>query len=83
MKLFIGAFTKFRKPTATFVMSLSVFLSLRPHEKTQLPLNEFSLTLMSERYSKFFSRKYKIYNNLTRMTVTSHDDLCKFMITPR
>jgi hypothetical protein len=54
MELFTGAFAKLRKATTTFIMS--VCLSLRPRKRTQLPLSGFSLTLMSEHYSKLFWR---------------------------
>ena len=47
---FLYAFTKLRKATISFVMS--VRSSVRPHGTTRLPLDEFSWNLIFECFSK-------------------------------
>jgi hypothetical protein len=47
---FLGTFVKLPKATVSFVMS--VYPSVRPHDTTGLPVDEFSLNLIFEYLSK-------------------------------
>jgi hypothetical protein len=49
-KQFLCAFAKLLKRTASFIMSAR--LSVCPHEKSRLPLNDFSLNFMCEYFLK-------------------------------
>jgi len=51
--LFLGAFSKLRRATISFVISvrLSVCLSVHPHETTRLPMDRFSWNLVFHYFS--------------------------------
>jgi hypothetical protein len=59
---------------------LYVCPSVRPRGTTRLPLDGFLLNLISQYFSKIWSRKFEFHLNLTRMTGTSYEDLTTFMI---
>ena len=73
---FLGAFSKFRRATVTFVVSVC-----------QSAWNNSAAT--GRRFMKFdiwgffenLPRKIKFDENLTRITGTFYEDLCKFMLT--
>jgi hypothetical protein len=57
--IFLGAFANCEM-RLLYSSRLSIRLSLRPHGKTRLPLDEFSLNLIFEYLSKNLSRKFKV-----------------------
>ena len=68
----LGAFAKLRRAT----ISLN-----SPHGTIRLPLDGFSLNLISEHcFSINLSRKFKFHKNLTSLTGTLHKDLCTFVV---
>ena len=85
-QLFLGAFTRFRKATISFVMSLCVSVRLLacPSAWSNSALTE--RILMKFDISAFFEnlwRKFKFYLNLTRITGTLHEDQYTFLIICR
>jgi hypothetical protein len=72
----LGAFTKLRKATISFVMSAR--LSGRSHGTTRLPPDGFSLNLIFEDFFENLSRKFKFNSNRTIHTKTN-----TFLITSR
>jgi len=77
--MFLGAFVKFQKTTASFVMCV------RPSRTTRLPLDGFSWNLIFEYYSNIWE-KLIFRQSLTRTTDTVHVDkgelltLCRWII---
>jgi hypothetical protein len=74
--------------TISFFMSvclsvcLSVCSSVRPHGTTRLPLDEFSLNLIFEYFSKICGKNSSALK-CDKHNGTIHEDLCAFMITSR
>ena len=60
----------------TFVM-----LSVCPHGTTLLTMEGISWNLIFENFSKICRRKFKFHQNRTKITDTSHEDLCTFLIS--
>jgi hypothetical protein len=52
----------------------SAYVSVRPHGTNRLPLNGFSLNLVYDYFSRISRETFDW--NLTRMTVTLHEDFC-------
>ena len=59
---FLGTFANWRKATICFAMCIrqSVYLSVRPHGKTRLPLDGFLWNLILNIFRKHLSRKFKV-----------------------
>ena len=62
------------KATISFVMSVRPF---RPNGTTRLPLDGFSWNLIFWVFFENLSRKFKFHWNLTRITGSLHEDLCR------
>jgi hypothetical protein len=85
---FLGAFTKLRTATLSFV--LSVRTSIRPPARMKqlgFQQKDFHKILYFDIFSENLLRKFKFYLNLTRITGNLCEDLCTFVIfrciTPR
>ena len=74
----LGAFVKFRTATLSFVFSAR--RSVRPHGKSRLPLDGFSLDFIFE---DFFLNISSNWENLTIIVCSLHADLCTFVIISR
>jgi len=57
--------------------------SVRPHRTTRLPLDGFSWNWYLSIFFENLSRKFKFLYNMTKITVTLHEELCTPMITFR
>jgi hypothetical protein len=66
-------FGKLQKATISFVMPA------RQHGTTRFPLFRFSWNLVLEFYRKLL-RKFKMHKNVTRITCSLREYLCKYMI---
>ena len=82
LKLFLGAFTKLRRATVTYFMSVRPSIRL-PHGKTRFPVDEFSWNLIL--YFENPSRKFSLTRFdsvirliLTRITGTGLEDQYMF-----
>ena len=83
MILLLNVFTKLRKATISFTMS--VCLSIRPSAwnnsaPTKWIFIKFDIWLSFDTLS---TKKFKFHRNLTRITGTLHEDQYKFMIASR
>ena len=67
---------KLRLATIHLVMSVSLFVC--PHGITRLPQDPFSRNLI---FLENLSRKIKLFENLTRITGTLHEDWYTFIFT--
>jgi hypothetical protein len=74
---FLGAFTKMRKETIGFIMSVRPSICLQG--TPLLPLDGFSWNFIFEYFSKLW-RKVKFYENLTRIAGTLHEGHYTFLI---
>ena len=68
MQFFLGAITKLRKATISFVMSV------RPHATTRFPLHGLSWNFYIWRFFDNLSIQFKFHYNLKRITGTLHED---------
>ena len=75
---FLGAFAKFQKATVRFVKSFCP-----PSWNTSAPTGRIFMKCDISVFFETFSRKFKFHYNLTRIILTSHGDLCTFMIISR
>jgi len=71
----LGAFTKLQNATTNFIMSIRQSFCTEQ-------LDEFSWNLIFEYFFENLS-KFKFHENLTRITGTLHEYLCKFMMITR
>ena len=69
-----GAFTKLRKATISFV------LSVRPHVTTRLPTEGFLLYFIFENLWKIYRENVRFFQNQTVITGTLHEDQNTFFI---
>jgi len=72
-----------RKITKSDYQPHRVCPSVRPHGTTRLPLDGFSLNLISEYFSKMCLEKSKFRYNLTRITGTLREEVCTFVTVSR
>jgi hypothetical protein len=61
----------------------SVRLSVCPHETTRAPTGRIFMKFDTWGFFEHLSRKFNFDYNLTKLTNTSHEDLCTFMIKSR
>ena len=76
-EIFLGAFTKLRKATISFVVSV------RLSAWTRLPLDGFSWNLIFEYFSKKTVEKFKFHSNRTRIKGAFHEGQYTFLIISR
>jgi len=74
--VYLGALTKLRKTTITFIMSLCLSVRQAAHTNNSYPNDNW-------RFFENLSRIFKLHWNLTIITCTLHEELSTLMIVPR
>jgi hypothetical protein len=81
--LYISIFRNVRKVAKSDYQLRHLCPTVRPHETTRLPLDGFSLNLVSEYFSKIRRENSRFIKLWKRITGTLRGDLCTFMIISR